>query len=76
MTMLRPRDPQAVAVRTIDLNQPLQPLADVSGYAGARLLVTRGGRPLGDVEIANHHQPVGLTRLRHEIVAKLAPQLL
>jgi GT2 family glycosyltransferase len=76
MTMSRSRDVQAVAVRTIDLDQPLQPLADAAGYAGVRLLVTRAGRPLGSVEIANHHQPVALTRLRHEVVTKLAPQLL
>lgn len=76
MTMSRPRDLQTVAVRAIDLDQPLQPLADVSEYAVVRLFVTWGSRPLGCVEIANHHQPVGLTRLRHEIVTKLAPELL
>ena len=76
MTMPRPQDPQAIAIRTIDLRQPLKPLADVSEYAGVRLLVTWGSRPLGYVEIANRHQPVSLTRLRHEIVTKLAPQLL
>jgi GT2 family glycosyltransferase len=76
MTMSRPRDLQAVAVRTIDLDRPLQPLADVSEYAGVRLLVKWESRPLGCVEIANRHQPIGLPRLRHEIVTKLAPQLL
>ena len=48
----------------------------MSEYAGVRLLVTWKSRPLGYVEIANYHQRVSLTRLRHEIVAKLAPQLL
>ena len=75
MTM-PPRDPHAVAIRTIDLSRPVRPLADVSEYAGVRLLVTWESRPLGYVEIANRHQPVSLTRLRHEIVTKLAPQLL
>ena len=75
MTM-PPRDPHAVAIRTIDLSRPVRPLADVSEYAGVRLLVTWGSRPLGYVEIANRHRPVSLTRLRHEIATKLAPQLL
>ena len=75
MTM-PPRDPHAVAIRTIDLSRPVCPLADVSEYAGVRLLVTWESRPLGYVEISNRHQPVSLTRLRHEIATKLAPQLL
>jgi glycosyltransferase involved in cell wall biosynthesis len=75
MTM-PPRDPHAVAIRTIDLSRPVCSLADVSEYASVRLLVTWESRPLGYMEIANRHQPVSLTRLRHEIAAKLAPQLL
>jgi GT2 family glycosyltransferase len=76
MTLQRPQGPQAVAIRNIDLTQPLQPLTDVAEYAGVRLLVTWGSRPLGYVIIANRHQPVRLMRLQHEIVTQLAPQLL
>jgi O-antigen biosynthesis protein len=70
------RDPHAVAVRTIDLSHPLQALTDVSDYAGVWLLVMWGDRPLGSVDIANGHQPIGAARLREAIVAKLTPKLL
>ena len=72
---LYPRS-HAVAIRTIDLSLPLQALTDVSEYAGVRLFVTWRDRPLGNVEIANHHQPVSEARLRHAIVAKLTYKLL
>jgi O-antigen biosynthesis protein len=70
------RDPDAVAVRTIDLSHPLQALTDVSDYAGVWLLVTWGDRPLGSVDIANRHQPISEARLREAIVAKLTLKLL
>jgi O-antigen biosynthesis protein len=70
------RDPQAVAVRTLDLSYPLQALTDVSDYAGVRLFVMWGDRPLGSVDIANRHQPISETRLRQAIVAKLTLKLL
>ena len=70
------RDPHAVAVRTIDLSLPLQALTDVSDYAGVRLVCDVGDRPLGSVDIANHHQPVSEARLRQAIVAKLTYKLL
>jgi GT2 family glycosyltransferase len=70
------RDPLAVAMRTIDVTRPLPTLDDVSTYSGIRLLVMRGNRPLGVVEIANRHQPVSPARLRQAIVAQLAHKLL
>jgi GT2 family glycosyltransferase len=70
------RDPQAVAIRSLDLNHPLKALADVSDYARVRLFVTWGDRPVGSVDIANGHQPIGEARLREAIVAKLTPKLL
>jgi GT2 family glycosyltransferase len=74
--MTHTRDPHAVAVRTIDLSHPLQALTDVSDYAGVRLFVMWGARPLGSVDIANRHQPISEARLRHAIVAKLTLKLL
>jgi glycosyltransferase involved in cell wall biosynthesis len=70
------RDPRAVAVRTVDLSLPLQALTDVSDYAGVRLFVMWGDRPLGSVEIANRHQPISAARLREAIVVKLTFKLL
>jgi glycosyltransferase involved in cell wall biosynthesis len=74
--MTHTRDPHAVAVRTVDLSQPLQALTDVFDYAGVRLFVTWGDRPLGSVDIANRHQPISQTRLRECIAAKLTVKLL
>jgi glycosyltransferase involved in cell wall biosynthesis len=76
MITARLHDPLAVAVRTIDLCHPLQALTNVSDYAGVRLLVMWRDRPLGNVEIANHHQSVSEARLRQAIVAKLTFKLL
>jgi GT2 family glycosyltransferase len=69
------RDPHAVAVRTIDLSHPLQALTDVSDYAGVRLFVLWGDRPLGSVDIANCHRTISEARLRDAIVAKLTLKL-
>jgi GT2 family glycosyltransferase len=69
-------DPLAIAVRTIDLSHPLQAITDVSDYAGVRLFVTWGDRPLGSVDITNGHQPISEVRVRQAIVAKLTPKLL
>ena len=74
VTAAQTRDPLAIATRTIDVTRPLPALDDISSYSGIRLLVTRGDRPLGIVEIANRHQPVSLARLRQAIVRQLAPQ--
>ncbi|MFN3530990.1 MAG: glycosyltransferase family 2 protein [Candidatus Brocadia sp.] len=61
-------NPHAVAVRTIDLSQPLHALTDVTDYAGVRVFVIRDGKLLGSVDIANHHQAIGVTRLCEAIV--------
>ncbi|MEP9410712.1 MAG: glycosyltransferase [Candidatus Brocadia sp.] len=69
-------NPDAVAVRTIDLNQPLRALTDVTDYAGVRVFVSRDGKLLGSVDIANHHQAIGVTRLCEAIVDRFGLKLL
>lgn len=66
------RDPEAIAVRTVELSEPLHPLSDVTAYNAVRVFVLRDGCPIGSVDIPNHYQPVSLARLRDTIVDRLA----
>ncbi len=61
------RDPQASAVRSIDLCQPLEAIADVTAYARVRLYVMQNDCPRGSVEIVNHYQPMSVAQL-HQII--------
>lgn len=56
-----------IAVRTIDISQPLQPIDDVSGYARSRIFVLAGDVLVGSVDIANAHGPISVARLRDAI---------
>lgn len=60
-----------IAVRSVELREPVGPLTDVTGYAGVRVYVMRDDCPLGYVEIANNEQPVSAERLREAIDAQL-----
>ncbi|GAN33091.1 MAG: glycosyltransferase [Candidatus Brocadia sp. AMX2] len=62
------KNPHAVAVRTVDISQPLRALTDVTDYASVRVFVVRDGNLLGSVDIANRHQSVSVTRLCEAIV--------
>ena len=66
----------SVAVRTIDLSQPLHELADVLDYTNVQISVTRNGRNLGSVDIPNNCQPVSVSRLCDAIVENLNFKLL
>lgn len=64
------------AVRTVELAQPLSPLAGLEAYATVRVFVTWNGRPLGSVDIDNRGQPVGVSQLLDAIVDELGLSLL
>jgi GT2 family glycosyltransferase len=64
------------AERSVDLCQCLTPLTDVTDYPLTRVSVTREGRLLGYVDIANQYQLIGATRLRDEIVREFSFKLL
>ena len=70
------KNPQATAVRTVELNQPMAPLTDVTDYAQTRIFVTWKGNPLGSVDISNQYQPLRVMRLQDEIVKALGLKLL
>lgn len=65
-----------VGVRMVDLCRPLEGLGDVSDYAGVRVFATLDGRPIGSVDIANHHLPVSAARLREALIHGLGLELL
>jgi glycosyltransferase involved in cell wall biosynthesis len=74
MTILTPQS--AIAVRQVDLRQPLRGLTDITHYHSVRLFVMWDDCPLGSVDIANHYQPINAARLRAAIVDKLVLKLL
>ena len=55
-----PADPQPerVAVRSVDVAEPIQPLTDISGYRSVRLFVFQRGDPLGWVEVSTEGLPM------------------
>ena len=61
-----PQSP-TTAVRTVELNQALEPLSDVTDYSNVRVFVTWNGSPLGSFEIANKYQPISTSRLGEAI---------
>jgi GT2 family glycosyltransferase len=69
-----PRLPEAV--RKIDLAQPLQPIADASGYERLRIVASWRGRPIGTVTIEHHGATVSPLWLKDAVVSQLSPELI
>jgi GT2 family glycosyltransferase len=65
-----------VAVRTVELSQPVQGLADVIEYDTVRVFLTWRGRLLGKVDLANKGLPIGPVRLRKAVIDALGLKLL
>lgn len=59
---------QAVAVRHVDLRQPVGALQDVQDYPQARVYVTHGRHLLGHADIMNNYAPIRPRRLVRHIV--------
>lgn len=57
----------AIAVRTIELSQPLTPLTDVVHCQQTRLFITWKGSAIGTVNIANAYEPISVMRLSEAI---------
>ncbi len=65
-----------IAVRIIDLTQPLEPITDVTEYPIVRIFVSWQGSPIGSVDIANWNQPLSTMRLLQVIVQNLGYKLI
>ena len=62
-----------VAVRTLDVSRPIEPLTGVSRYAGIRLFVFRDDRLLGSVDVWNDGAAgVSVSRLCDALSARLS----
>jgi GT2 family glycosyltransferase len=72
---MKPRD-WPIAVRTVELREPLRPMPDVIDYPKTRVFVFDGGALIGSVDIANARGPISVTRLRDAITNGLAYQLM
>ena len=66
----------AIAIRTVDVSEPLGPILDVTDYATTRVFVSDGAELLGSVDIGNTHGPISVTRLRDAIASGLAYTLM
>jgi GT2 family glycosyltransferase len=65
----RKRTELKIAVRSIDIAQPIQDIDDIAGYDAVRVIVTRGLRPIGDMLVPSFGKPVSQLRVR-EALAK------
>lgn len=71
------RKPKASrAVRVLELNRPIEAIADAIEYAHTRVFVTRDGSAIGYIDIANYYQSISIPRLRAALVEKFGLTLL
>jgi GT2 family glycosyltransferase len=66
----------AMAVRTVDIAQRVNPLTDVTEYATTRVFITDAGVLVGSVDIANARQPISAIRLREAVANGLSYHLM
>ncbi|MEO0985818.1 MAG: glycosyltransferase [Cyanobacteria bacterium J06639_14] len=66
----------AIAIRQVELSQPLQPLKDLSDYSSVRVFVSWKNSPLGSFDYNNRTQDVAPITLVRKIVETMAGKLL
>lgn len=65
-----------IAVRSVDITQPLAPIEGVERYSRVRVFVRQGERLVGSVDIPSHGAPtISVLRLKDEIASRLAAAL-
>lgn len=69
-------DSSAIAVRVVELQQPLQPLTDITSYPYVRATIAWKGSPFASIDIPNQYQPLTIARLSAAIAQHLGDQLL
>jgi O-antigen biosynthesis protein len=65
-----------VAVRSVDLSQPLQTVYDVQDYGRTHLFLSWQEVLLGKVDIVNDHQPISVMRLADAVIQELGVKLM
>lgn len=61
-----------IAVRCVELREPLTAIEDVGGYPKTRVFVFDGGTLVGSTDIGNGRRPISAARLRDSIANGLA----
>ena len=67
---------QAVAIRVVDLAEPLAELADILDYCACEIHVQIGGKFVGTLTIQNRGHPISVEELRARIAQELADGVL
>ena len=75
-TKTETRKTDAIAVRIINLNEPLQPITNVIDYRVVRIFVKWNGSPFGEFDIINNYYPISINRLGESIMEKFGHELL
>ncbi|MGH9552919.1 MAG: glycosyltransferase family 2 protein, partial [Terriglobales bacterium] len=56
-----------MAVRTVDLAEPIAPIEDVADYESTRIVILKNGAGLGSILIQNGFEPLTAARLSAEL---------
>lgn len=70
------REDWPIAVRSVELREPLTAIDDVDGYSKTRVFVFDEGTLIGSTDIGNAHRSISATRLRDSIANGLAYTLM
>ena len=73
---MSPKPSEAVAIRMVDVRQPLQPLLDVAEYRRTRVFVLDDGELIGSVDVENACGSISAIRLRDAIASRLTHALM
>ncbi len=65
-----------IAVRTVELSEPIEPLTDIADYSRVRVFATWKNSPIGSCDINNQRQAISPNRLIEEIVKQLSHKLI
>ncbi|MBD2092213.1 glycosyltransferase [Microcoleus sp. FACHB-1515] len=71
-----PAPTRLIAVREVNLSEPLPTWTDLSEYEAVRVFVIAAGWPIGSVDIQHRGQTVSAARLQHAIAQNLTLPLL
>lgn len=71
----RKRAGTKIAVRTVDVSRPIEPLEGLGGYDRVRVFVSLDGQPVGRVDFSDFDGTIGASRIRHAIVRHLTLDL-
>jgi GT2 family glycosyltransferase len=75
VTATQVKNPVAIAIRTVEISNPLQPLIDITDYQTVRVFVTYQRQLLGQLDIHNGGQPVMASQLYDLIAEELTEKL-